>query len=116
MGVAFLAISAVCVIDAKSLFRDPTADMELTAEQVAQYGGILDLIPGVGDLIQKLTPIIQQKIGILLDPNIPQNEKIQQIMEVCKEHAGEIIQIVGDFGLKIIINRFCPGIIGSMGR
>ena len=36
--------------------------MELTAEQVAQYGGILDLIPGVGDLIQKLTPIIQQKI------------------------------------------------------
>merc|ERR1712243_334468 len=117
MGVAFLAISAVCAIDAKSLFRDPTADMVLTEDQLAQYGGILDLIPGVGDLIQKLTPIIQAKIGVLLDPNIPQNEKIQQIMEVCKEHAGEIVQIFGDFGLKIIIQQILPGIIaGSMGR
>ena len=54
--------------------------MELTPEQIAQYGGILDLIPGVGDLIKKLTPIIQQKIvrGFLTIPEKAESENGEQ--------------------------------------
>ena len=31
-------------------------------DEMAQYGGLLDLIPGVSDLIKKLTPIILEKL------------------------------------------------------
>merc|ERR1711970_1385749 len=153
MGAA-LAVSALCVATAKP-FRDATIDsIVLTDEQANQaYGlmelipgvfdmieklrpvieenfesivlsddeakeayGILDLIPGVGELIEKLRPLIEEKIQILLDPNMDMNQKIYQIIEVCKQHAPEIVKIVGDFGLKVIIQTILPGIIASMGR
>merc|ERR1712080_614330 len=116
-----LAVSALCVATAQPgepaarAFRSDMADFELTEDEGETYAGILDLIPGVKGLIEKLMPLIQQKIDILLDPNMPMNEKVEAIMQVCKDHAGEIVKIVGDFGLKVIIQSILPGIINSMG-
>jgi len=112
--VAFLAVSAISAVTA-SPFRDPTADIVLTDEEVEQYGGILDLIPGIKGVIEKLMPLIKEKIDILLDPNMGMNEKVNAIVQVCKDHASEIVKVVGDFGLKVIIQSILPGIIASIG-
>merc|ERR1712243_339178 len=69
--IAFLAVAAVGVVTSMPFRME---DVQVT-DEMAQYGGILDLIPGVGDLIKKLTPIILEKLPILLDPNMaPQRE------------------------------------------
>lgn len=114
MLLAFLAVSALCVATG-SPFRSPVEDLILNDADLQQYGGILDLIPGVGDLIEKLKPIIMEKVVVLLDPNMDLNQKVAVIMDICKQHAGDITKIVGDFGLKIIIQTILPGLIASMG-
>jgi len=114
MLLAFLAVSALSLATSAP-FRSPTEDLILTDKEVEQYGSIIDLIPGIGGLIEKLKPLIMEKIQILLDPNMDLNQKVHAIMEVCREHAPEIVQIVGDFGLKIIVQTILPGIIASMG-
>merc|ERR1711970_962028 len=113
MLLAFLAVSALAVATG-SPFRSPVEDVILAEEDLQKYG-IIDLIPGIGDLIAKLKPLIQEKIDILLDPNMGLNEKVNAIMAVCRAHAPEIVKIVGDFGLKVIIQTILPGIIASMG-
>merc|ERR1712168_16090 len=116
MLLAALAVSALCVATAAP-FRDAgIASIVLSDEEAKEAYGIMDLIPGVGELIEKLRPLIEEKIQILLDPNMDMNEKIHQSIEVCKQHAPEIVKIVGDFGLKVIIQTILPGIIASMGR
>ena len=37
------------------------ADMILSDEEVAQYAGIIDLIPGVANVIQQLVPVMQEQ-------------------------------------------------------
>merc|ERR1712121_146468 len=86
--ISFLAVAAVGVVTSMPFRME---DVEVT-DQMAQYGGILDLIPGVGDLIKKLTPIILEKLPILLDPNMAPNEKVNAIMEVVRDHAGDLAQ------------------------
>merc|ERR1711921_42341 len=114
--LAALAVSALCVATAAP-FRDATIDsMVMTDEEAKEAYGIMDLIPGVGELIEKLRPLIEEKIQILLDPNMDMQQKVHAIIEVCKQHAPQIVQIVGDFGLKVIIQTILPGIIASMGR
>merc|ERR1711909_91342 len=69
--IAFLAVAAVGVVTSMPFRME---DVEVT-DEMAQYGGLLDLVPGVSDLIKKLTPIILEKLPILLDPNMgPQRE------------------------------------------
>merc|ERR1712002_962913 len=114
--LAFLATSAVCVIGRPQIYRSAEGDVMMSDEEALEVYGIIDMIPGVGDLIEKLKPLIMEKIAILMDPNMTMQEKIQAIMNVVKEHAGDIVQIVGDFGLKVIIQTILPGIIASLGR
>merc|ERR1712033_27554 len=103
--LAFLAASAVCVLGRPQFYRSAEGDVMMSDEEALEVYGIIDMIPGVGDLIEKLKPLIMEKIAILMDPNMTMQEKIQAIMNVVKEHAGDIVQIVyvGDFGLKVII-------------
>merc|ERR1712212_42836 len=77
--------------------------------------GLIDLFPGIGKLIEDLKPIIQEKVDILLDPNLTMQEKVKAIVDVCKSHADQLIKIVGDFGLNAIIKTILPGIIAAMG-
>merc|ERR1712215_644032 len=74
MLMAFLAVSALSLAtSAPAPFKDPTADMILSDEEVAQYAGIIDLIPGVANVIQQLVPVMQEQMTILIDPNIDFN-------------------------------------------
>merc|ERR1712002_963796 len=114
--LAFLATSAVCVLGRPQFYRSAEGDVMMSDEEALEVYGIIDMIPGVGELIEKLKPLIMEKIAILMDPNMSFQEKVQAIMNVVKEHAGEIVQIVGDFGLKVIIQTILPGIIASLGR
>merc|ERR1719193_1668631 len=82
MLLAFLAVSALSLATSAP-FRSPTEDLILTDKEVEQYGSIIDLIPGIGGLIEKLKPLIMEKIQILLDPNMDFNQKVQAIMKVC---------------------------------
>merc|ERR1739838_561872 len=114
--LAALAVSALCMATAAP-FREYAIDsVVMTDEEAKEAYGIMDLIPGVGELIEKLRPLIEEKIQILLDPNMDLQQKIHAIVEVCKQHAPQLVQIVGDFGLKVIIQTILPGIIASMGR
>merc|ERR1711875_24159 len=115
--LAFLAASAVCVLGHPQFYvRSAEGDIMMSDEEALEVYGIIDMIPGVGEMIEKLKPIIMEKVAILLDPNMNMGEKIQAIMNTVKEHAGEIVKIVGDFGLKVIIQTILPGIIASLGR
>merc|ERR1712168_1120543 len=84
-------------------------------EEVAQYAGIIDLIPGVANVIQQLVPVMQEQMTILIDPNMDFNAKVGEMMKVCVQHAPEIVQVVGDFGLKVIVQAVLPGIIAAFG-
>merc|ERR1711872_459314 len=97
-------------------YRSAEGDFMMSDEEALEVYGIIDMVPGVGELIEKLKPLIMEKIAILMDPNMSFQEKVQAIMNTVKEHAGEIVQIVGDFGLKVIIQTILPGIIASLGR
>merc|ERR1711915_776730 len=110
--IAFLAVAAVGVVTSMPFRME---DVEVT-DEMAQYGGLLDLIPGVNDLIKKLTPIILEKLPILLDPNMDPNEKVNAIMEVVRDHAGDLVQILGDFGMKLISQAILAGPMGGLGR
>merc|ERR1712142_1380138 len=99
MLMAFLAVSALSLAtSAPAPFKDPTAEMILSDEEVAQYAGIIDLIPGVANVIQQLVPVMQEQATILIDPNMDFNTKVGEMMKVCVQHAPEIVQVVGDFG------------------
>jgi len=116
MLMAFLAVSALSLAtSAPAPFKDPTADMILSDEEVAQYAGIIDLIPGVANVIQQLVPVMQEQMTILIDPNMDFNAKVGEMMKVCVQHAPEIVQVVGDFGLKVIVQAVLPGIIAAFG-
>merc|ERR1711875_77029 len=117
LDFGFLATSALCVLGRPQFYvRSAEGDIMMSDEEALEVYGIIDVIPGVGEMIEKLKPIIMEKVAILLDPNMNMGEKIQAIMNTVKEHAGEIVKIVGDFGLKVIIQTILPGIIASLGR
>merc|ERR1712112_152546 len=112
MLLAALAVSALCVATAAP-FRD--AGIELTDEEANKAYGLMELIPGVFDMIEKLRPVIEENFQILLDPNMDMNQKINEIMKVCLQRAPEVVAVVGDFGLKVIVQAILPGIIAAMG-
>merc|ERR1712168_972106 len=115
MLLAALAVSALCVATAAP-FRDAAIASrvaELTDEEANEAYGLMELIPGVFDMIEKLRPVIEENFQILLDPNM--NQKINEIMKVCLQRAPEVVAVVGDFGLKVIVQAILPGIIAAMG-
>merc|ERR1712126_11634 len=115
MLLAALAVSALCVATAAP-FRDATiANRALTDEEANEAYGLMELIPGVFDMIEKLRPVIEENFQILLDPNMDMNQKINEIMKVCLQRAPEVVAVVGDFGLKVIVQAILPGIIAAMG-
>merc|ERR1711872_807214 len=85
MLLAALAVSALCVATAAP-FRDAAIASrvaELTDEEANEAYGLMELIPGVFDMIEKLRPVIEENFQILLDPNMDMNQKINEIMKVC---------------------------------
>merc|ERR1712212_284740 len=115
MLLAALAVSALCVATAKP-FRDPVIDsIVMTDEEANQAYGLMELIPGVFDMIEKLRPVIEENFEILLDPNMDLNQKINEIIGVCLKRSPEVVAVVGDFGLKVIVLAILPGIIASLG-
>merc|ERR1711962_231260 len=115
MLFAALAVSALCVATAKP-FRDPVIDsIVMTDEEANQAYGLMELIPGVFDMIEKLRPVIEENFEILLDPNMDLNQKINEIIGVCLKRSPEVVAVVGDFGLKVIVQAILPGIIASLG-
>merc|ERR1712168_763528 len=117
MLLAALAVSALCVATAAP-FRDAgiaSRVAELTDEEANEAYGLMELIPGVSDMIEKLRPVIEENFQILLDPNMDMNQKINEIMKVCLQRAPEVVAVVGDFGLKVIVQAILPGIIAAMG-
>merc|ERR1711931_76739 len=115
MLLAALALSALCVATAAP-FRDAAIDsIVLTDEEANEAYGLMELIPGVFDMIEKLRPVIEENFQILLDPNMDLNQKISEIMKVCLQRAPEVVAVVGDFGLKVIVQAILPGIIAAMG-
>merc|ERR1712154_584366 len=117
MLLAAFAVSALCVATAAP-FRDAAIASrvaELTDEEANEAYGLMELIPGVFDMIEKLRPVIEENFQILLDPNMDMNQKINEIMKVCLQRAPEVVAVVGDFGLKVIVQAILPGIIAAMG-
>merc|ERR1712142_170056 len=117
MLLAALAVSALCVATAAP-FRDAAIASrvaELTDEEANEAYGLMELIPGVFDMIEKLRPVIEENFEILLNPNMDLNEKINQIIGVCLKRSPEVVAVVGDFGLKVIVQAILPGIIASLG-
>merc|ERR1711872_115390 len=115
MLLAALALSALCVATAAP-FRDAAIDsIVLTDEEANEAYGLMELIPGVFDMIEKLRPVIEENFQILLDPNMDLNQKINEIIKVCVQRAPEVVAVVGDFGLKVIVQAILPGIIAAMG-
>merc|ERR1711962_424378 len=90
--MAFLAVSALSMatsLPAKREFHDPTLDLNLSDDEVAQYAGIIDLIPGFANLVQQLVPVMQEQATVLLDPTMDFNQKVGAMMKVCVDHAPE---------------------------
>merc|ERR1711931_317280 len=117
MLLAALAVSALCVATAAP-FRDAAIASrvaELTDEEANEAYGLMELIPGVFDMIEKLRPVIEENFQILLDPNMDLNQKINEIIKVCVQRSPEVVAVVGDFGLKVIVQAILPGIIAAMG-
>merc|ERR1712142_166657 len=115
MLLASLAVSALCVATAAP-FRDAAIDsIVLTDEEANEAYGLMELIPGVFDMIEKLRPVIEENFQILLDPNMDLNQKINEIIKVCVQRSPEVVAVVGDFGLKVIVQAILPGIIAALG-